>query len=115
MLLKEFIEQLVPHFTLIHKGYAAQHSGNGFVPFFPPPPPLYWLHPIDTAQCWDLFAAEILLQQNSILEKCHQSFPHIMFCKECKYFRINNYVLYFYFTHKCNPAVYMPKKGEKCH
>ena len=33
MLLNEF-KQLVPHFTLTHKGCAAQHSGNGLVPFF---------------------------------------------------------------------------------
>ena len=105
MLLKEF-KQLVPHFTLTHRGCAAQHSGNGFVHFFPPPPPLYWLHPIDTAQCWDLFAAHFLakffLQLNSILEKYHQSFPQMMFSKECKCFRIYNYVLYLYFTHKSN-------------
>ena len=92
--------------TLTHRGCAAQHSGNGCVPFFPPPPPLYWLHPIDTAQCWDLFAAHFLakffLQLNSILEKYHQSFPQMMFSKECKCFRIYNYVLYLYFTLKSN-------------
>ena len=46
---------------------------------FPPPPPLYWLHPIDTAQCWDLFAAhflaEIFLQQNSTLKMSLEAFP----------------------------------------
>ena len=55
------------------------------------------------------FLAKIFLQQNSISEKYHQSFPQIMFFKECKCFRIYNYVLYFYFTHKCNHAVYMTK------
>ena len=48
------------------------------------------------------FLAKIFLQQNSISEKYHQSFPQMMFSKECKCFRIYNYVLYLYFTLKSN-------------
>ena len=73
MLLNEF-KQLVPHFTLTHKGCAAQHSGNGLVPFFRRSL-LYigcirsTLHNVGIFFAAH-FLAEIFLQQNSILEKC---------------------------------------------
>ena len=40
-----------------------------------------------------------------------EAFPQMMFCKECKCFRIYNYVLYFYFTHKYNPS-FLPIKSQ---